>query len=580
MLRQPLSTGAEVRWSQAFIPTLRDDPADAEAASHRLLVRAGYIRQLMAGVYSLLPPAFRVRAKIRRIIEEEIDSIGGQQFLLPAIHPAELWQQSGRWEVIGDDMFRLKDRRGADLALGFTHEEVFATLASELTSYRQLPQIWYQIQTKFRDEPRPKSGLLRVREFTMKDSYSFDIDAAGLDASFDLHYGAYRRIFERFGVEAFAVEASSGAMGGSDSVEFMVRSTAGEDDVVHSPECGYAANVERAVSVVAPVEDPEPSEIEKFATPGIRTIDALAAFPEGAAPDRQIKTLVYMLDGEPALVMLRGDHQLQEQKLQDGTGSNELRPAHSEEIRALLGADAGSLGAVGVTVARIVADDALRGRRGMTTGANEDDFHVRNVDVARDVVVGDWLDLRTVVAGEPCIECGNPLEVFRAIEVGHIFKLGTRYGEAMNAAVLDEAGASRVIWMGSYGIGLERNLAAVVEARSDEKGIVWPVSIAPWEVVVTVLKTDAAEVMDAANTLYTALLAAGVDTIIDDRDERPGVKFNDAELVGIPYRVTVGPRGLASGAFELVTRSDGEVEEVPVGEAVDRLVSLIEADRR
>ncbi len=579
MLPPLLASGADVRWSQAFIPTLRDDPADAEAASHRLLIRAGYMRQLMAGVYSLLPAAFRVRAKIRRIIEEEIDRIGGQEFLLPAIHPAELWQQSGRWDIMGDEMFRLKDRRGSDVVLGMTHEEVFATLAAELTSYRQLPQIWYQIQTKLRDEPRPKSGLLRVREFTMKDSYSFDIDAAGLDANFDLHYAAYRRIFRRFGVEAVAVEASPGAMGGSDSVEFMVRSSAGEDDVAYSPECGYAANVERAVSVVAAAEDPDAAAIEKFATPGIRTIDALAEFPEGAAADRQIKTLVYILDGDPALVMLRGDHQLQEQKLQDGTQSVEIRPAQGDEIRALLGADAGSLGAVGVSDVRIVADHALHGRRGMTTGANQDDFHVRNVDVGRDVEVDEWLDLRAVVAGEPCVECGNPLEVFKAIEVGHIFKLGTKYAEAMNASVLDEGGDARVIWMGSYGIGLERNLAAVVEAHHDAKGIIWPVSVAPWQVVVTLLKTDASHVVEAAETLYDALLAAGVDTILDDRDERPGVKFNDAELIGIPYRVTVGPRGVDSGVLELVTRATGEVEEVPTGDIVDRLLVLIEADR-
>lgn len=568
-----------MRWSQAFIPTLRDDPSDAEAASHKLLVRAGYIRQLMAGVYSLLPAAFRVRAKIRRVIEEELDRIGGQQFLLPAIHPAELWEQSGRLEVMGDEMFRLKDRRGSDVVLGMTHEEVFATLAAELTSYRQLPQIWYQIQTKLRDEPRPKSGLLRVREFTMKDSYSLDIDAVGLDASFDLHYSAYRRIFERLGLDAVAVEASSGAMGGSDSVEFMVRSDAGEDDVVFSSECGYAANIERAGSVVPEVVDPEPAPTEKFATPGIRTIDALAEFADGAPADRQIKTLVYVLDGEPALVLLRGDHQLQEQKLQDGAQAAELRPAHADEIRALLGADAGSLGSVGVSDIRIVADHALRGRHGMTTGANENDFHLRNVDAARDVAVDEWLDLRTVMAGEPCLNCGEPLTVFKAIEVGHIFKLGTTYAEAMNATVLDEAGEARVIWMGSYGIGLERNLAAVVETCHDERGIRWPVAVAPWEVVVTVLKTEPGPVAEAADALYTGLMDAGVDAIIDDRAERPGVKFNDAELIGIPFRVTVGPRGLDAGVVEVVARATGAVEEVPIGDVMERLVDLVEAER-
>jgi prolyl-tRNA synthetase len=568
-----------LRWSEAFIPTLRDDPSDAEAASHRLLVRAGYIRQLMSGVYSLLPAAFRVRAKIRRVIEEELDRIGGQQFLLPAIQPAEIWHQSGRWDVMGDEMFRLKDRRGSDLVLGMTHEEIFATLAAELTSYRQLPQIWYQIQTKLRDEPRAKSGLLRVREFTMKDSYSFDIDPAGLDVSFDLHYEAYRRIFERLGLAAVAVEASSGAMGGSDSVEFMVRSDAGEDDVVFSANCGYAANIERAASVVPDVVDPEPIPIEKFATPGIRTIDALAQFPNGAPADRQIKTLVYVLDGEPALVLLRGDHQLQEQKLQDGLQAVELRPAGADEIQELLGADAGSLGSVGMSGVRIVADHALRSRRGMTTGANENDFHLRNVDVERDIAVDEWLDLRTVMAGEPCVNCGEPLAVFKAIEVGHIFKLGTEYAEVMNATVLDEAGQARAIWMGSYGIGLERSLAAVVETHHDERGIKWPVPVAPWEVVVTVLKTEPGPVAEAADALYTGLTNAGVDVIIDDRAERPGVKFNDAELIGIPVRVTVGPRGLEAGVVEVAVRATGAVDEVPIGDAMEWLLDLLQAAR-
>ncbi|MGI9608806.1 MAG: proline--tRNA ligase, partial [Acidimicrobiia bacterium] len=458
-----------MRWSEAFIPTLRDDPTDAEAISHRYLVRAGFIRQLMAGVYSLLPAAYRVRAKIRRIIEEEIDGIGGQQFLLPALHPAELWRQSGRWDVMGDEMFRLQDRRGTDLGLGMTHEEVFASLAAELTSYKQLPQLWYQIQTKLRDEPRPKSGLLRVREFTMKDSYSFDLNEAGLDVQFQRHYEAYRRVFKRFGVDAVPVEASSGVMGGSDSVEFMVRSEAGEDYVVYSADCGYAANVERAVSVVPEVEDPDAADLEKFATPGVRTIAQLEEFDGGAPAERQIKTLVYMLDGEPVLVLMRGDHQLQEQKLQDGTLAIDIRPAHADEINELLGADAGSLGGVGVDGVRVIADHALMGRRGFTTGANDNDFHLRNVDVARDIAVADWLDLRTVVSDELCIKCGKPLEIFKAIEVGHIFKLGTRYAKAMEASVLDDDGMETLVWMGSYGIGLERNLAAVVEVHSEEK---------------------------------------------------------------------------------------------------------------
>lgn len=487
-----------MRWSQAFIPTLRDDPTDAEAVSHKLLVRAAFIRQLMAGVYTLLPLAFRSRRKIQQIIEEEINAIGGQEFLFPSLHPAEIWRKTGRLDIMGEEMFRLLDRKSGEVVLGMTHEEIFTTVATEITSYKQLPQVWYQIHTKFRDEPRPKSGLLRVREFTMKDSYTFDLDQAGLDKAFDADYEAYKRIFARLDLDAIPVEASSGAMGGSGSVEFMVRSTAGEDLVAHCSNCDYAANVERATTrVAAVVDDPGPDGPERFATPGVRTIDDLVNFDGGAAASSQIKTLVYILDGDPALVLLRGDHPLQEQKLQDETGAIEIRPAHPEEIRDLLGADAGSLGAVGVTDVRIVADESLRGRTNMTTGANVDDFHLRGVSPERDVEITEWADLREVAAGEPCVECGKPIDVFRAIECGHIFKLGTKYSEPLGALVLDENGKTRPIYMGSYGIGLERNMAAVVETHHDDKGIAWPVSVAPYEAVVTVLKLDD-ETMGAA----------------------------------------------------------------------------------
>jgi len=568
-----------MRWSQAFIPTLRDDPADAEAVSHRLLVRAGYIRQLMAGVYSLLPIAFRVRAKIRRIIEEEIDGIGGQQFLLPALHPAEVWQKSGRWDVMGDEMFRLRDRRGAAIALGMTHEEIFTLLAAELTSYKQLPQLWYQIQTKLRDEPRPKSGVLRVREFTMKDSYTFDIDESGLDAQFRAHDGAYRRIFGRLGLNTIAVEASSGAMGGSGSVEFMVASPAGEDLVAQCADCGYAANVERASSRIDPVEDgPGLGSPEKFATPGVRTIEALATFEGGALAERQIKSLVYIADESPVMVLLRGDHPLQEQKLADHVGAIALRPAHEDEIVELLGAHPGSLGGVGVSHVRIVADAALRGRRDMTTGANEDDFHLRGVEVERDIAVTEWADLREVRAGEGCPNGDGTLDVFKAIEVGHIFKLGTEYSAKLGASVLDADGKARHVWMGSYGIGLERNMAAVVEASHDDKGISWPVSVAPWEIVITMVKLDG-ETVRVAEDLYRRLLDEGCDVLLDDRDERPGVKFNDAELIGIPFRLTVGPRGLSDGVVEVTERATGEQEAVPLEDVVD-LVARRVADRR
>ncbi len=569
-----------MRWSQAFIPTLRDDPADAEAASHKLLVRAGFIRQLMSGVYSLLPLGMRVCSKITAIVRSEMDGIGAQEFRLPAIHPAELWQRSGRWETMGEEMFRLRDRRGADVGLGMTHEEVFASIAAELRSYKQLPQIWYQIQTKFRDEPRPKSGLLRVREFTMKDSYSLDLTRDGLDAAFQRHFEAYRRIFSRCGLETLAVEASSGAMGGSESIEFMAVSDAGEDRIAFCEACGYAGNVEKATSSLAPFEDePGPTAPEKFPTPGVRTIEDLVAFEGGAPAERQIKTLVYVLDGTPTLVLLRGDHPLSEQKLQDATGALELRPARDEEIRATLGASAGSLGAVGVQGLSVLADLALRGRRNLVTGANEDDHHLRGVDPERDLSVSHWLDLREVQAGEACPMCDGPLRVDKAIELGHIFKLGTRYSESLGASVLDESGAARPIIMGSYGIGIERAMAAVAERCHDENGIVWPVPVAPYEVVVTAVNPKDPETGDAADALYDALVARGIEVLLDDRPERPGVKFKDADLVGIPYRVTVGPKGLAEGKLELTRRRTGSARALDVNKAAAAITETILEER-
>ena len=560
-----------MRWSHMHIPTLREDPAEADAPSHRLLVRAGYIRQLMAGHYCLLPLAVRVRAKVVEVIRDELNRIGAQEFSLPAMHPAEVWRRTGRWDVMGEEMFRLRDRRGADLALGMTHEEIFTTLALELSSYRELPQMWYQFQTKFRDEPRPKAGLLRTREFTMKDSYSFDLTSAGLDRSFELHRAAYTRIFTRLGIPAIAVQASSGSMGGSASTEFMCPSSVGEDSVVHCPACGYAANVEKATAALAAVVDeaglPAP---QRFDTPGARTIDDLAVRFDAAA-NRQIKTLVYVLDGRLMLVLLRGDHALNEQKLVDATGALSLRPAHAEEIRDALGASPGSLGAVGVTDLQIIADVGLRGRRNMFTGANVDNVHLRGVDIERDVVVGSWADLREVVAGEPCVQCGQALQIQRAVEVGHIFKLGTRYSDALGATVLGPDREPAKILMGSYGIGVERAMAAIVECHHDTKGIIWPAAVAPFQVAVVVAQSDHAGTAEAAEQIYQRLRAVGVDTIIDDRAERAGVKFRDVELVGIPLRVTVGTRGLADGVVELTERATGQTERVPVDEIVDRI---------
>jgi prolyl-tRNA synthetase family II len=567
-----------MRWTQLFVPTLRENPGGADSASHRLLLRAGYVRQLMAGHYSLLPLAMRVRAKIVQVIREEMDRIGGQEFLLPVMHPAEVWQRTGRWTSMGEEMFRLRDRRGADLALGMTHEEIFTLLALELSSYRELPQIWYQVQTKLRDEPRPKSGLLRVREFTMKDSYSFDLDEAGLDRAFDLHHEAYSRIFTRLGIPFVPAEASSGTMGGSASVEFVAPTEAGEDDVVRCPTGDYAANVEKATSPVATVEDPATvPAAEQFATPGVQTIADLEAAPYGVPGERQIKTLTYVIDGQLTLVLLRGDHTLVEQKLVDQTGTPAIRPAHPDEVKAGLGASPGSLGAVGVHDLPVIADIALRGRRDMVTGANTDGFHLRHVDVERDIVVGRWADLRRVGAGDPCPRCGRPLEQFRAVEIGHIFKLGRKYSEALGATVLDDRGRARTMVMGSYGIGVERALATIVEVHHDRAGIVWPFQVAPFELAVVPLATgDAAEV---AERLYGELLAAGVDAVIDDRSDHPGAKLTDVELVGIPYRLVVGPRGLADGVVELTTRRSGETVRVPVEEAVERAGETIAAAR-
>jgi prolyl-tRNA synthetase len=568
-----------MRWSKMHIPTLRDDPADAGAPSHRLLLRAGYIRQLMAGHYSLLPLGQRVRLKVIEIIREEMNRIGAQEIVMPVMHPAELWQLSGRWELMGEEMFRLKDRRGADLALGMTHEEIVTNLAAELESYRELPQMWYQIQTKLRDEPRPKAGLLRTREFTMKDSYTFDLGPAELDVSFRLHHDAYTRIFDRMSIPAIPVEASSGTMGGSDSTEFVCPSPTGEDLIVLCPECGYAANIEKATSRLVQIDDsPERTVVlaapESFPTPGVRTIEDLAVQYQAPA-DRQIKTLVYFLDGVLTLVLLRGDHALHEQKLVDATGAASIRPAQPEEIREALGALPGSLGAVGVTDHPVIADEALRGRRGMYTGANVDDAHLRGVDVERDINVGRWADLREVARGDPCLNCGHALQVKRGIEVGHIFKLGSKYTDAFQIRVSGPDGKPVKPVMGCYGIGVERAMAAVVEVHYDDKGIIWPAAVAPFEVVVVIAQQDDPAVAEAGERVYQALAEAGVEVIVDDRPVRAGVKFSDAELVGIPFRVTVGKRSLAARAAELTDRATGSTVQLPLGDLTQHVREAI-----
>ncbi|MFF4804457.1 proline--tRNA ligase [Streptomyces sp. NPDC001351] len=564
-----------MRWSQLHVPTLREDPSDADAVSHKLLLRAGFIRQLMAGHYSLLPMAARVRNKIIAIIREEMDGIGAQEFLLPSMHPAEIWRRSGRWEKIGQEMFRLKDRKSADMALGVTHEEIFTVVAQELKSYRDVPQMWYQFQVKFRDEPRPKSGLIRVREFTMKDSYSFDIDDSGLDRSYQLHRGAYERIFKRLGIPAVPARASNGTMGGSDSLEYVCPSSAGEDDILNCPHCGYAANLEKATSALEPVVDgPGLAEPEQFDTPGVRSIEDLVE-QYGVAASSQIKTLVYVVDGEPTLVLLLGDDSLVEQKLTDFTGATEIRAARPEEIQEALGAQPGSLGAVGVTDTPIVADESLRGRRDMTTGANKDDVHLRGVDVERDIAGVRWTSLRAVKAGEGCPECGSPLESFRAVEVGHIFKLGQVYTKPLDAAVLDNQSRRVPLTMGSYGIGVERSLACVVETHHDDKGMVWPVQLAPFEASVVVAQPKNEAVAQVGQELYDSLRKLGVDVVIDDRDERLGVKLRDTEITGIPFRVVVGARGLTDGVVEVTERATGEVTQVKIGDAAAQVAERV-----
>ena len=576
-----------MRWSQFFIPTLREDPADAEVISHKLLLRAGVIRQLSAGIYSYLPLGQRIALKIMRILREEMNAIGGQEFYLPALHPAELWQESGRWQAIGDDMFRLKDRKGTDLCLGMTHEEVFTSIArNELRSYKQLPQCWYQIQIKFRDEARPKSGLMRLRTFIMKDAYSFDIDRAGLDQSFANQRDAYKNIFSRCGIQFLIVEASSGAMGGSESNEFMARTPAGEDLIVSCATCGYAANLEKATSRLPAIEDEAgPDSPEEFPTPGVRTIEDLTTFPGGADASRQIKSLVYVATQEnqtqPVLVLLRGDHQLHETKLADSLRAIAVRPAHPEEIRDLLGASAGSLGGVGAKAKakaatidlKIVADSSLKNRRNMTTGANKDDHHLRGVDIARDIAVDEWVEVRTVESDEGCPRCDEGvLEVFKGMEIGHIFKLGTKYSESMGATVLNQDGKSVPIVMGSYGIGVERIMTAAVEQQHDDDGIVWPKSLTPFDVVVTITNMKQDEIRQAGEQLYSNLQQAGFDVLLDDRDERAGVKFKDADLIGIPYRITIGKK-VIDGVVEFFDRKAKTSVDVKLTEVISTLQS-------
>ncbi|WP_420237116.1 proline--tRNA ligase [Telmatobacter bradus] len=584
------------RWSKLFIPTLREAPADAEVASHKFLVRAGYIRQMGAGLYNYLFLGQRSIQKIIGIVREEMDQIA-QEFFLPALLPKEPWEQSGRWTGMGENMFRLKDRKGAEMCLGMTHEEIMTWIArNELRSYKQLPQIWYQIQTKFRDEPRPKSGLLRVRQFTMKDAYSFDIDKAGLDKSFDLHDKTYRKIFSRCGLKFEAVEADSGSMGGSQSQEFMVYTDAGEDLIASCPVCGYAANTEKATSILEPVVDLEPTgdgKPEEIHTPGMGAIADIAAFLKMSEAN-DIKCVAYMAlkrgaseDKDqwlPVAAFLRGDHQVNETKLLGSLGGAELRPMVAEELEQYLHGPAGYLGPVGLKVSvkhlteelTVVVDKALEGRVNMVCGANKLDYHLRNVTPGKDFSWTLLAEIRTVNAGETCPKtgCSGKLVVGKAVEIGHIFKLGYKYSEAMGARVLDVNGKEVTPIMGSYGIGIERILTASIEQSNDANGFWLPASIAPFAVVVTVTNMNDEALRTTGEKLAAELDAAGLDVLLDDRDERAGVKFKDADLVGIPYRINVGKKA-ASGIVELVKRAGSASEDVALTEVVSKLKQSI-----
>ncbi len=593
------------RWSELFIPTLREAPADAEVASHKFLVRAGYIRQLAAGIYSYLFLGNRSFNKIMAIVREEMDKIG-QEFFLPVLHPRELWEASGRWALMGDNLFRLKDRKGADLCLGMTEEEVMTSIAlKELRSYKQLPQIWYQIALKFRDEPRPKAGLLRVRQFMMKDAYSFDIDAAGLDVSYKKHYETYCRIFDRCGLKYMVVEADSGAMGGKESHEFMVRTPAGEDQIVSCDGCNYAANIEKAASRLEPVADlaaegdGKPLEVH---TPGQKTIEDVARFL-GVSPKNKIKTLAYMAE-EPVsdkksdkkddktgktklraiVVLIRGDHQLNEAKF-NATVAVATRPMEEGEIKALFKSPAGYLGPVGIDWARglddvarplLLVDKALEGRANLIAGANKEDYHLKNLTPGKDFHPTAYADLRAVTAGEACPNCGQALRIDTAVEIGHIFKLGYRYSESMGARVLDKNGKEVMPIMGCYGIGIERILTAAVEQGNDENGFWLPAAIAPFQIVVTPTNVKDESLLNTAVDIATRLEAAGFDVILDDRDERPGVKFKDADLVGIPFRITVGKK-VTEGTVEVVLRSTREVRDVTIAAVVEYFQGVLPA---
>jgi prolyl-tRNA synthetase len=559
-----------MRYSRLFIPTLKDAPAEAEAVSHKLMVRGGFVRQLAAGLYIYLPLGRRVMDKIDRIIREEMNAIGGQEVTMPVLHPAEVWQQTGRWDAIGDEMFRLKDRGGRDMCLAMTHEEVMTWLAAhDLRSYRDLPQIWYQLQTKLRDEARPKSGILRTREFVMKDSYSFDRDEAGLDKSYEIHLDAYNKIYNRCGIKYYVVQSDIGMMGGTGAHEFMAPSPAGEDDVALCDACGYAANVELAEST-PPTPQFSDGKFEEVATPEKRTIQEVTRFLK-LTPDIFIKSILMMGEKGPVLALVRGDQTLHEKKLAKLIGQH--RPAQKDEVKAALGIPGGFIGPMGHAI-RKIADLTLK--QGVyVAGANKEGYHARGVSADKHFSDAEFADIHTAQAGDACVQCGKPLRVERVIEIGNIFKLGTRYSVPLKANYLDENGSEKPIVMGSYGIGPARIAAAAVEQGNDENGIIWPSAIAPYHLLIIPVNVKDARTMDVAEELYAALEEKGFEVLMDDRDERAGVKFKDADLIGIPHRIIIGEKNLKEGLLELKERKTGQVEKVKIEDAVDRIAKKL-----
>ncbi|NPB09946.1 MAG: proline--tRNA ligase [Thermodesulfobacteria bacterium] len=560
-----------MRLSRYFLPTLREDPAEAEVVSHKLMLRAGMIRRLASGIYSFLPLGLRALRKVEKIVREEMDRAGALEVLLPLVQPAELWRETGRWDHFGKELLRFKDRKDHDFCLGPTHEEVITDLVRrEVRSYRDLPLILYQIATKFRDEIRPRFGLMRGREFIMKDAYSFDVDDQAAEKSYRLMYETYERIFNRCGLRFRAVLADTGAIGGSESHEFMVLAETGEDVIASCPKCGYAANLEMAEAVSREAEEDEAEKpLERKATPGVKSVEDVAAFL-GVPARKLVKTLIYLVDGRPVAILIRGDHELNEVKLRRALGAEQVEMADAETVERLTQAPVGFAGPVGLSGVRVIADQAVRGLKNFVTGANEADAHYVNVNHPRDFEIEAFYDLRNVTEGDLCPRCGTPLELTRGIEVGHVFKLGTKYSEAMGATFLDEKGRERPMVMGCYGIGVSRTVAAAIEQNHDEHGIIWPLSLAPFQVILLTLGTDE-DLMQVSENLYRALEAEGLEVLWDERPERPGVKFKDADLIGIPYKLVVGKRFKKEGQVEVKERRSGETRTFSPEEAVNFL---------